>query len=79
MAKRLGNKIKRIIYRYQCTGGCDKKRYTFDYERSKLGICKKCQSLIPPEGVASLFDELNKPKTESEDIGELLDNPPFQQ
>jgi hypothetical protein len=70
MAKRIGNKKKRIIYRYQCTGGCDMNRYTFNYELMKKGVCRKCQLNIPPEGLASLFD----PVTDSDNIANLVEN-----
>lgn len=49
----------RRINPYVCKG-CNKKRWTFLYERLKESICRTCARDQVPEGMVSLFEPQEK-------------------
>lgn len=60
---RIGKK-RRTVYPYDCRR-CQKHRIAFDYERAKLGLCKRCEGPKVSPDQAPLFGDYPSPDAES--------------
>lgn len=45
----------RHVYFYDCTGGCGKRRATFDHDRFLAKLCTRCQEDGPNDAQPGLF------------------------
>lgn len=65
---RIGKK-RRTVYPYDCRR-CQKHRIAFDYERAKLGICKRCEGPRISPDQAPLFGGSPSPEVNDQHSGE---------
>lgn len=52
--KKSRKKKWRHVYPYECNG-CHKRRIAFVHERAKLGLCKRCEPVLPDPNQATLL------------------------
>jgi len=73
---------RRAVYKFKCSGPCQRVKYTYVYERAKKGCCLTCSKNEVDKNQASLFTGVDAANGESVEItremivgknGEVLD------
>lgn len=60
MRKTISNGInRRAVYKFQCTGPCNRMKFTYVYDRAKKGVCLSCSKHTVDPNQDSLFPEGN--------------------
>lgn len=60
MRKTISNGInRRAVYKFQCTGPCNRMKFTYVYDRAKAGVCLSCSKNQVDENQVSLFETVS--------------------
>lgn len=59
MRKTISNGInRRAVYKFQCTGPCNRMKFTYVYDRAKAGMCLSCSRNTVDPNQATLFTDM---------------------
>lgn len=69
MRKTISNGInRRAVYKFQCTGPCNRMKFTYVYDRAKAGVCLSCSKNQVNHNQGILFPEASVELSEDEII-----------